>query len=99
MQINEITENCDVCIDYLKFLSYNYKKDFSNTLAIYQQIPTATAVADIEFWNITAKRYIKKGEIGISLFSDKLKKGTDSRFFDVSQTIGDDKNFDRLFWN
>ena len=66
-------------------IAYNY--NFPNQLLIYCQNPTATAVADMEYWNKEAGRQVKRGAHGIPILDVKKEMMALRYLFDISDTI------------
>ncbi len=59
----------------------------SNQLLIHEQSPTATAVADIAYWNNNAGRWVKRGAHGIAVFDTRANSSRLRYLFDISDTI------------
>ena len=66
-------------------IAYNYS--FPNQLLIHEQSPTATAVADIAYWNNNAGRWVKRGAHGIAVFDTRANSSRLRYLFDISDTI------------
>ena len=54
---------------------------------IHEQSPTATAVADIAYWNNNAGRWVKRGAHGIAVFDTRANSSRLRYLFDISDTI------------
>ena len=67
----------------------NYKCRFDEQVLIYAQRPDATAVLEIEKWNIQFGRWVNKGAKGIAVFDDGHHGNYRLRhYFDISDTHG-----------
>ena len=60
-QLQAVTKNGECWKAFLHTASIAYNYNFPNQLLIYCQNPTATAVADMEYWNKEAGRQVKRG--------------------------------------
>lgn len=82
-QLQAVTESSDRWKAFLRTVAIAYNYSFPNQLLIHEQSPTATAVADIAYWNNNAGRWVKRGAHGIAVFdtranSSRLRyRGTD----------------------
>ena len=86
--INEVLENTDTWLSFLKSASWNFKYNFDDQILIYAQRPDATACAEMTEWNnkIRPRRWVNKDSKGIAIYA---KEGSELplRFvFDVSDT-------------
>ena len=86
--INEVLENTDNWLSFLKSASWNFKYNFDDQILIYAQRPDATACAEMTEWNnkIRPRRWVNKDSKGIAIYA---KEGSELplRFvFDVSDT-------------
>ena len=65
----------------------NYKLRFDEQLLIFAQRPDATAVLEIEKWNNSFDRWVKKGTKGIAVFNEQFNGRQKLKYyFDVSDT-------------
>ena len=71
---------------------------FPNQLLIHEQSPTATAVADIAYWNNNAGRWVKRGAHGIAVFDTRANSSRLRYLFDISDTIPRAEIPDALPW-
>lgn len=55
-QLQTVTESSDRWKEFLRTAAIAYNYSFPNQLLIYAQNPTATAVADMDYWNKNAGR-------------------------------------------
>ena len=67
-QLQAVTESSDRWKAFLQTAAIAYNYSFPNQLLIHEQSPTATAVADIAYWNNNAGRWVKRGAHGIAVF-------------------------------
>lgn len=86
--INEVLENTDTWLSFLRSASWNFKYNFDDQILIYAQRPNATACAEMTEWNnkIRPRRWVNKDSKGIAIYA---KEGSELplRFvFDVSDT-------------
>ncbi len=86
--INEVLENTDTWLSFLKSASWNFKYNFDDQILIYAQRPNATACAEMTEWNnkVRPRRWVNKDSKGIAIYA---KEGSELplRFvFDVSDT-------------
>lgn len=84
--IQEVSNNKENWLSFLKSASYNYKYRFDEQILIYAQKPEATAVAETTVWNKKLKRWINKGSKGIALMTEKDGELGLRFVFDVSDT-------------
>ena len=68
-QLQAVTESSDRWKAFLRTAAIAYNYSFPNQLLIHEQSPTATAVADIAYWNNNAGRWVKRGAHGIRIRS------------------------------
>lgn len=89
--LKEIAYNEKQYKKYLDVSATHYKHSFSNTVLIYSQRPTSTALATFNGWSKKIGRRINKGAKGIPLFG--MKNGTPivRYYFDVDDTNGSKK--------
>lgn len=66
-QLQAVTKNGECWKAFLHTAAIAYNYNFPNQLLIYCQNPTATAVADMEYWNKEAGRQVKRGAHGIPI--------------------------------
>ena len=86
--INEVLENTDTWLSFLKSASWNFKYNFDDQILIYAQRPDATACAEMKEWNrkVRPGRWVNKDSKGIAIYS-KEGSSLPLRFvFDVSDT-------------
>ncbi len=70
-QLQAVTESSDRWKAFLQTAAIAYNYSFPNQLLIHKQSPTATAVADIAYWNNNAGRWVKRGAHGIAVFDTR----------------------------
>ena len=70
-QLQAVTESSDRWKAFLQTAAIAYNYSFPNQLLIHGQSPTATAVADIAYWNNNAGRWVKRGAHGIAVFDTR----------------------------
>lgn len=70
-QLQAVTESSDRWKAFLRTAAIAYNYNFPNQLLIHEQSPTATAVADIAYWNNNAGRWVKRGAHGIAVFDTR----------------------------
>jgi transcriptional regulator with AAA-type ATPase domain len=70
-QLQAVTKNGECWKAFLHTAAIAYNYNFPNQLLIYCQNPTATAVADMEYWNKEAGRQVKRGAHGIPILDVK----------------------------
>lgn len=80
---NEVTENINMFIHFLKTMGNNHKYDYLSQLSIFSHKPQSTACASYETWQKLG-RQVKKNEKAIPVKNIKDKKI--EMVFDVSQT-------------
>ena len=86
-QLHTVTESSDRWKAFLQTAAIAYNYGFPNQLLIYEQNPTATAVADIAYWNNNAGRWVKRGAHGIAVFDTRANSPRLRYLFDISDTI------------
>ena len=65
----------------------NYKLRYDEQLLVYAQRPDATAVLEIEQWNIIFGRWVNRGARGIAVFADENRSRQRlTHYFDISDT-------------
>lgn len=74
-QLQAVTESSDRWKAFLRTAAIAYNYSFPNQLLIHEQSPTATAVADIAYWNNNAGRWVKRGAHGIAVYAVSAKEG------------------------
>ena len=83
----EIRENGQSWMDFLKSSSYTNKYSFNDQLLIYANKPDAKACASMEFWNKRFYRWINKGAKGIPLIDVDAIGNTKIKYvFDIADT-------------
>ena len=86
-QLQAVTESSDRWKAFLRTAAIAYNYSFPNQLLIHEQSPTATAVADIAYWNNNAGRWVKRGAHGIAVFDTRANSSRLRYLFDISDTI------------
>lgn len=86
-QLQAVTESSDRWKAFLRTAAIAYNYNFPNQLLIHEQSPTATAVADIAYWNNNAGRWVKRGAHGIAVFDTRANSSRLRYLFDISDTI------------
>lgn len=86
-QLQAVTEISDRWKAFLRTAAIAYNYSFPNQLLIHEQSPTATAVADIAYWNNNAGRWVKRGAHGIAVFDTRANSSRLRYLFDISDTI------------
>ena len=86
-QLQAVTESSDRWKAFLQTAAIAYNYSFPNQLLIHEQSPTATAVADIAYWNNNAGRWVKRGAHGIAVFDTHANSSRLRYLFDISDTI------------
>ena len=86
-QLQAVTESSDRWKAFLQTAAIAYNYSFPNQLLIHEQSPTATAVADIAYWNNNAGRWVKRGAHGIAVFDTRANSSRLRCLFDISDTI------------
>ena len=83
-QLQAVTESSDRWKAFLRTAAIAYNYSFPNQLLIHEQSPTATAVADIAYWNNNAGRWVKRGAHGIAVFDTRANSSRLRYLFDIS---------------
>lgn len=84
-EINEqLRNNKQEYIDYLKFSAKMYKQPYSDAVLVYQQNRNATKIAEYKKWGRLG-RYVRRGSHGVAVFG---KNHTCRYLYDVTQTVG-----------
>jgi len=86
-QLQAVTESSGRWKAFLRTAAIAYNYSFPNQLLIHEQSPTATAVADIAYWNNNAGRWVKRGAHGIAVFDTRANSSRLRYLFDISDTI------------
>ena len=86
-QLQAVTESSDRWKAFLQTAAIAYNYSFPNQLLIHEQSPTATAMADIAYWNNNAGRWVKRGAHGIAVFDTRANSSRLRYLFDISDTI------------
>ena len=86
-QLQTVTESSDRWKEFLRTAAIAYNYSFPNQLLIYAQNPTATAVADMDYWNKNAGRRVKRGAYGTAVFDTRANSPRLRYLFDISDTI------------
>lgn len=97
-QLQAVTKNGECWKAFLHTASIAYNYNFPNQLLIYCQNPTATAVADMEYWNKEAGRQVKRGAHGIPILDVKKEMMALRYLFDISDTIPQARTDKGLPW-
>lgn len=97
-QLQAVTESSDRWKAFLRTAAIAYNYSFPNQLLIHEQSPTATAVADIAYWNNNAGRWVKRGAHGIAVFDTRANSSRLRYLFDISDTIPRAEIPDALPW-
>ena len=97
-QLQAVTESSDRWKAFLRTAAIAYNYSFPNQLLIHEQSPTATAVADIAYWNNNAGRWVKRGAHGIAVFDTRANSSRLRYLFDISDTIPRAEVPDALPW-
>lgn len=72
---------------FLTSAGFNYRLRFDEQLLIYAQRPDASAVLEMEKWNVMFRRWVNRGAKGIAVFDDSNQKNSGIRYyFDISDT-------------
>ena len=84
-EINEqLRNNKQEYIDYLKFSAKMYKQPYSDAVLVFQQDRNATKIAEYKKWGRLG-RYVRRGSHGVAVFG---KNHTCRYLYDVAQTGG-----------
>lgn len=84
-EINEqLRNNKQEYIDYLKFSAKMYKQPYSDAVLVYQQNRNATKIAEYKKWGRLG-RYVRRSSHGVAVFG---KNHTCRYLYDVTQTGG-----------
>ena len=84
-EINEqLRNNKQEYIDYLKFSAKMYKQPYSDAVLVFQQDRNATKIAEYKKWGRLG-RYVRRGSHGVAVFG---KNHTCRYLYDVTQTGG-----------
>lgn len=97
-QLQAVTKNGESWEAFLHTAAIAYNYNFPNQLLIYCQNPTATAVADMEYWNKEAGRQVKRGAHGIPILDVKKEMMALRYLFDISDTIPQARTDKGLPW-
>lgn len=97
-QMQAVTKNGECWKAFLHTAAIAYNYSFPNQLLIYCQNPTATAVADMEYWNKEAGRQVKRGAHGIPILDVKKEMMALRYLFDISDTIPQARTDKGLPW-
>ena len=82
-----VTDNPVNWQSFLKTAGRNFRLRFDEQLLIYAQRPDATAVLEIERWNVTFGRWVNRGAKGIAVFEDADRSRQRLiHYFDISDT-------------
>ena len=88
-QLQAVTESSDRWKAFLRTAAIAYNYSFPNQLLIHEQSPTATAVADIAYWNNNAGRWVKRGAHGIAVFDTRANSSRLRYLFDILGRAGE----------
>lgn len=97
-QLRSVTASPESWKSFLSTAAIAYNYNFPNQLLIHAQSPTASAVADIQYWNQQAGRYVKRGAHGIAILDTRSRKPRLRYLFDLSDTVPVHENSQALPW-
>lgn len=97
-QLRNVTASPESWKSFLSTAAIAYNYNFPNQLLIHAQSPTASAVADIQYWNQQAGRYVKRGAHGIAILDTRSRKPRLRYLFDLSDTVPVHENPQALPW-
>lgn len=83
----EVSHDREAWKGFLTSAGFNYRLRFDEQLLIYAQRPDASAVLEMEKWNVMFRRWVNRGAKGIAVFDDSDQKSSGIRYyFDISDT-------------
>ena len=83
----EVSRDREAWKGFLTSAGFNYRLRFDEQLLIYAQRPDASAVLEMEKWNVMFRRWVNRGAKGIAVFDDSDQKNSGIRYyFDISDT-------------
>lgn len=83
----EVSRDREAWKGLLTSAGFNYRLRFDEQLLIYAQRPDASAVLEMEKWNVMFRRWVNRGAKGIAVFDDSDQKSSGIRYyFDISDT-------------
>ena len=83
----EVSRDREAWKGFLTSAGFNYRLRFDEQLLIYAQRPDASAVLEMEKWNVMFRRWVNRGAKGIAVFDDSDQKSSGIRYyFDISDT-------------
>ena len=83
----EVSRDREAWKGFLASAGFNYRLRFDEQLLIYAQRPDASAVLEMEKWNVMFRRWVNRGAKGIAVFDDSDQKSSGIRYyFDISDT-------------
>ena len=83
----EVSRDREAWKGFLTSAGFNYRLRFDEQLLIYVQRPDASAVLEMEKWNVMFRRWVNRGAKGIAVFDDSDQKSSGIRYyFDISDT-------------
>ena len=83
----EVSRDREAWKGFLSSAGFNYRLRFDEQLLIYAQRPDASAVLEMEKWNVMFRRWVNRGAKGIAVFDDSDQKSAGIRYyFDISDT-------------
>ena len=97
-QLRSVTASPESWKSFLRTAAIAYNYNFPNQLLIHAQNPTACAVADIQYWNQQAGRYVKRGAHGIAIMDTRSRKPRLRYLFDLSDTVPVRENPQAMPW-
>ena len=97
-QLRSVTASPESWKSFLSTAAIAYNYNFPNQLLIHAQNPTAGAVADIQYWNQQAGRYVKRGAHGIAIMDTRSRKPRLRYLFDLSDTVPVRENPQAMPW-
>lgn len=85
--VREVSHDRNAWKEFLTAAGFNYNLRFDEQLLIYAQRPDASAVLEMEKWNVMFRRWVNRGAKGIAVFDDSDQKSSGIRYyFDISDT-------------
>ena len=83
---------------FLKSAAYTGNYAFPNQLLIWYQRPTATACANIKFWNERVGRWVRRGSRSIAVLDTKSSYNKLEYVFDISDTTEQNVKPEAMPW-
>ena len=72
----EVSHDREAWKGFLTSAGFNYRLRFDEQLLIYAQRPDASAVLEMEKWNVMFRRWVNRGAKGIAVFDDSDQKSS-----------------------